>query len=122
PIERMRSDRARRSVHLQHGPMERTARRAPCRQQSAVDVEEDQSPHRVSMTWRVLLAAPLAFAGAVWFYLIVLPWPVTLRWRDPESTAFMRARVAQAESRGDSLALRYDFVPLDNISRHLRRA
>lgn len=74
------------------------------------------------MTWRVLLAAPLAFAGAVWFYLIVLPWPVTLRWRDPESTAFMRARVAQAESRGDSLALRYDFVPLDDISRHLRRA
>ena len=102
--------------------MKGTPWRAACTQQRAVDIEENQSPHRVTMAKRLLFSAPLALAGAVWFYLLILPWPVTLPWRDPGTTAFMRQRVAAAQADGDPLDLRYEPVPLDRISRHLRRA
>ena len=74
------------------------------------------------MLKRLLVAIPLAIVGAAWFYWIVLPWPVLLRFRDPDSTALIRQRVAEARSRGDDLEIRREWVPLDRVSRRLQRA
>jgi monofunctional biosynthetic peptidoglycan transglycosylase len=52
----------------------------------------------------------------------VLPWPVRLRWADPESTSFMRYRVAEARARGETLELRHEWVDLENISPRMARA
>ncbi len=71
---------------------------------------------------RLLIALPLAFVGALWFFLLALPWGLTLRWHTPRTTALMRQRVAEAHARGDTLHIRHDRVPLDDISRSLRRA
>lgn len=74
------------------------------------------------MVKRLLIAIPLAVVGAAWFYWIVLPWPVLLRFRDPGTTALMRQRSAEARAEGEELEIRREWVPLDDISRRLRRA
>jgi monofunctional glycosyltransferase len=74
------------------------------------------------MVKRLLVAVPLAVIGAAWFYFIALPWPVLLRVRDPDTTALMRQRVAEARSRGEELEITRTWVPLDRISRRLQRA
>jgi monofunctional biosynthetic peptidoglycan transglycosylase len=74
------------------------------------------------MVKRLLLAIPLAIVGAVWFYWLALPWPVLLRMRDPDTTALMRQRLAEARSRGEDFEIRREWVPLDRISRRLQRA
>jgi monofunctional biosynthetic peptidoglycan transglycosylase len=74
------------------------------------------------MLKRLLFAVPLAALGAGLFYWLSLPWPVLLRWREPASTAFMDRRLAEARAEGETLDLRYEWVPLDDISRNLRRA
>ncbi|HSJ30938.1 MAG TPA: transglycosylase domain-containing protein [Longimicrobiales bacterium] len=71
---------------------------------------------------RLIIAIPLALVGAAWFWWLVLPWPVLLRVRDPDTSAVMRQRVAEARSRGDDLEIRMEWVPLDRISRRLQRA
>lgn len=73
--------------------------------------------------WKRLLAAiPLALVGAIWFFTIALPWPVLLRFRDPDTSAVMRQRIAEARSRGEELDIAQEWVPLDRISDHLQRA
>lgn len=74
------------------------------------------------MVKRLLIAVPLAVVGALWFYWIVLPWPVLLRLRDPDTTALMRQRVADARSEGEELEIRREWVPLDRVSGRLQRA
>ncbi len=69
-----------------------------------------------------LLAVPLAFLGAAWFYWLVLPWPLSLRFRNPGRTAFMEQRLRQAADRDSDLEVRQTWVPLERISRNLRRA
>jgi monofunctional glycosyltransferase len=71
---------------------------------------------------RLLIALPLALIGAAWFWWIILPWPVLLRFRDPDSSALIGQRVAEARSRGEDLEIRRDWVPLERISRRLQRA
>jgi monofunctional glycosyltransferase len=71
---------------------------------------------------RLLLALPLAVIGAAWFYWITIPWPLRLRTHDPETTAVMRQRIAEARARGDELELRRQWVPLARISPRLQRA
>jgi monofunctional glycosyltransferase len=71
---------------------------------------------------RLLLAVPLALIGGAWFYWLTIPWPVRLRSHDPATTAVMRQRVEEARSRGEELAVRQEWVPLDRISSRLRRA
>ncbi|MEX1256965.1 MAG: transglycosylase domain-containing protein [Gemmatimonadota bacterium] len=51
-----------------------------------------------------------------------IPWPWGLSSRDPERTALMRQRISEARSAGDTLAIRHDWVPLDQISPNLGRA
>jgi monofunctional biosynthetic peptidoglycan transglycosylase len=74
------------------------------------------------MIKRLILASILAGFGAVWFYYIALPWPLLLRMRNPGTTSLMDQRAAEARDQGESLEIRQDWVPLENISRRLRRA
>jgi monofunctional biosynthetic peptidoglycan transglycosylase len=74
------------------------------------------------MLKRLLVAVPLALVGAAWFYFLVIPWPVLLRWRNPRTTAFIDMRVDDAKAKGDTLRIRQEWVPLDRISRTLQRA
>jgi monofunctional glycosyltransferase len=71
---------------------------------------------------RLLIAVPLAMVGALWFYWLTIPWPVRLRAHDPQNTAVMKQRVAEASARGDSYSVRQEWVPLERISPRLRRA
>ncbi|MBI4410016.1 MAG: transglycosylase domain-containing protein [Gemmatimonadetes bacterium] len=71
---------------------------------------------------RLALALPLALLGALWFEYLALPSGLLLRWRDPSRTAFMEYRLAEAERQGTPLELRQEWVPLERISKHLRRA
>jgi monofunctional biosynthetic peptidoglycan transglycosylase len=67
---------------------------------------------------RLLVLGLLALA-LVWLFL---PWPLTLRWRDPDTTSVMRHQLREARERGDSLPLRYDPVPLARMSSSLASA
>jgi len=71
---------------------------------------------------RLLPVLPLAAFGAVWFWWLVLPWPVLLLWSEPGRTAFMAMRVRQARAAEREYEIRHTFVPLDRIARNLRRA
>jgi monofunctional biosynthetic peptidoglycan transglycosylase len=71
---------------------------------------------------RLLVAIPLAIVGAAWFYFLVLPWPVFASTRNPDTSALMRQRIAEARSEGEELDIRQEWVPLDRVARRLRRA
>ena len=68
------------------------------------------------MPKRLLIAHPLALAGALWVWFLTVPWPLRLRTHTPESTAFMRMREAEARADGKTLDIAYDPVALDEIS------
>jgi monofunctional glycosyltransferase len=74
------------------------------------------------MVRRLFMALPLALVGAAWFYWVTIPWGLTLRIRDPQTTAVMRQRVAEARAQGQELEIRHQWVPLEQISPRLRRA
>jgi monofunctional glycosyltransferase len=71
---------------------------------------------------RLLLALPLALAGAAWFYWLTIPWPLRLRIHDPPATAVMRQRAGEARAAGTDFEIRQQWVPLQRISPRLRRA
>jgi len=71
---------------------------------------------------RLLLALGLLPVGALFLCLLFLPWPLSLRWEDPGQTSFMEYRLREARRAGQELAIRQAWVPLDQISPHLRRA
>jgi monofunctional biosynthetic peptidoglycan transglycosylase len=74
------------------------------------------------MVRRFFVLVPLALIGAVWFWFLILPWPVLVRWRDPGPTAFMDRRVHEARQRGNALEIHHTWVDLDQIARNLQRA
>ena len=67
-----------------------------------------------------VLAGLVGSALFVWFVLIPYPW--TLRDRNPERTSLMEQRAREARAAGDSLTIRQEWVELDGISRNLQRA
>jgi monofunctional glycosyltransferase len=68
-----------------------------------------------------LLAPPiLATLVAVWW--LAQPWPLRLRWHDPESTSFMRYRLKEARKAGETLEIQHAWVPLGQIARPMQRA
>ncbi|HSM35367.1 MAG TPA: transglycosylase domain-containing protein [Longimicrobiales bacterium] len=72
---------------------------------------------------RALDYAFLALAAGVVFYVYVLvPTPIALRWWQPELSAHMRARLAEARDAGEDLEIRHSWVGLDGIARNLQRA
>jgi monofunctional biosynthetic peptidoglycan transglycosylase len=70
----------------------------------------------------LLLALILIPVGAVFLCLLFLPWPVSLRWKDPGPTSFMEYRVREARKDGRTLTIQREWVPLSQISENLRRA
>jgi monofunctional biosynthetic peptidoglycan transglycosylase len=68
------------------------------------------------------LALALLPVGAVLICLVFLPWPLSLRWRDPGPTSFMEHRIREAREEGRTLTIQQVWVPLGQISPNLRRA
>jgi monofunctional biosynthetic peptidoglycan transglycosylase len=68
----------------------------------------------------VVPGAALAIVFAMGF--LVLPYPWTLRIRNPERTSLMEQRIREASEEGDSLDIRQDWVPLEEVSSDLVRA
>jgi monofunctional glycosyltransferase len=71
---------------------------------------------------RTLIWGPASVALVAVVAYLVTPWPVRLRWSDPESTSFMRYRVKEARARGEALEIRHEWVPLERISPEMVRA
>jgi len=75
---------------------------------------------------RPWLAAAGAFVflpvALIYVWLLFLPLPLGLRWRDPSTTSFMEYRQRQARREGKELTIDQSWVPLDWISPNLRRA
>lgn len=69
--------------------------------------------------WRALLAAiALILLWQLWLLSHVLWW----KQFDPGSTSFMRLRLAEMRAQDPKAALRYHWVPYEQISIHLKRA
>ncbi len=67
--------------------------------------------------WGLVLGIGLPLLG--W---LLLPWPVSWKWRDPDRTSFMKYRTAQAAEKGEEFSLRYDWIPLAQMSPDIPRA
>ena len=67
-----------------------------------------------------VLGVSAAVGLAVWY--LVIPYPWTLRSRNPEGTSLMVQRVREAREAGDSLVILQEWVPLGEISPTLVRA
>jgi monofunctional biosynthetic peptidoglycan transglycosylase len=71
---------------------------------------------------KALIWAPGAVLLLVLLAWLIQPWPVLLRWRDPEITSFMRYRMKEALEQGDTLEIRNEWMPLEEISDRMERA
>jgi monofunctional glycosyltransferase len=124
--ERVCGDRPGRPVDFDHRAQERAFRRASRPQQGSIDIEQDELPHRttdaVSMFRRLLIAVALALTGALLFWWLSLPWPLALRWHEPSRSALMKMRIHEARVADQTLEIRHEYVPLENLSRNLQRA
>lgn len=66
----------------------------------------------------------LLFTAAVLVvvWLVVIPFPWTLRFRNPGETELMEQRQREARAAGEELEIQHTWVPLDEISDQLERA
>jgi monofunctional biosynthetic peptidoglycan transglycosylase len=71
---------------------------------------------------RTLLWGPPSFVALVLVGWLIQPWPVLLRWRDPDNTSFMKYRVKEARKAGETLEIQQEWVPLSDISNSMQRA
>ncbi len=67
--------------------------------------------------WLVAVGIGLPLVG--W---LVMPWPLSFKWRDPERTSFMKYRIAAAAKQGEALEIHYDWVPLAQMAADIPRA
>lgn len=79
-------------------------------------------PGRGRPVLRALVASAVLPLAVLYLWLLLLPWPMELRWRNPARTSFMEFRVHEARRKGDTLTLRHRWTPLQQISPNLRRA
>lgn len=93
-------------------------------QPSTDPTDRDDASPRARRRWvrpfLVVLGAGCAVALLVWF--VVIPYPRGLESGDAGITALMEQRLEEARAAGDTLAIRRQWVPLDEISPNLRRA
>ncbi|CAG0962478.1 monofunctional glycosyltransferase [Burkholderiales bacterium] len=75
------------------------------------------SPGRWVLRALVAVAAAFVFVQA-WFAAHIL-W---YRWQPPRETAFMAQRLAELREKNPKATLRYEWVPYERISGHLKRA
>jgi monofunctional glycosyltransferase len=68
-----------------------------------------------------VLAGAIVLVGlTVWY--VVIPFPWTLRGRNPERSSLIAQRVAEARASGTDLEIQQEWVPLEEISPSLLRA
>jgi monofunctional biosynthetic peptidoglycan transglycosylase len=67
-----------------------------------------------------LLGAAVVAAGALWY--VVIPYPLRLGTGDPGVTAVMEQRIREAQSAGEELEIRHEWIPLTDVSPALLRA
>lgn len=75
------------------------------------------SPGRWVLRAAVALAVAFVLVQA-WFAAQIL-W---LRWNPPRETAFMAQRLAEMREKNPKAAIKFQWVPYDRISKHLKRA
>ncbi|NLD69386.1 MAG: monofunctional biosynthetic peptidoglycan transglycosylase [Limnobacter sp.] len=68
--------------------------------------------------WLLVLAVTAVLALQAWYFGHVLWWSQV----DPGSTAFMRAEHARLRAEDPKVELRFEWVPYERISAHLKRA
>jgi monofunctional glycosyltransferase len=84
-------------------------------------VASTPGPHRRRGKVALALLGGLLVVGlVVWF--VVIPYPWTLASQNPERTALMEQRLAEARDAGEPLDIRQEWRPLDEISPTLVRA
>lgn len=69
----------------------------------------------------VILIAALTLVGLIGFYLVI-PFPWTLRTRNPDMTSLMQQRVQEGRRAGQPLEIKHDWIALDDVSPGLIRA
>lgn len=79
-------------------------------------------PVRSPWVSRSLRAAGVLALAWVIAWFLVIPYPLLLGSRNPERTALMKQRAREARAVGDTLLIRQEWMPLEEISRNLRRA
>lgn len=72
----------------------------------------------LALGWAAALAFAAVLALQAWYFGHVLWWSQV----DPGSTAFMRAELARLRQENPKADLRFEWVPYDRISAHLKRA
>jgi monofunctional biosynthetic peptidoglycan transglycosylase len=72
----------------------------------------------VALGWTLVIGLAAVLALQAWYFGHVLWWSQV----DPGSTAFMRAEQARLEEGDPKAVLRFDWVPYERISVHLKRA
>lgn len=71
---------------------------------------------------KLLFWGPVAALVLLLLGWLAQPWPILLRWRNPETTSFMRYRLDEASRTDETLELRHPWVPLEDISSAMQRA
>ena len=71
----------------------------------------------------VVVLTPLAVLGLLLLYqLWLFAWVLWWSWANPGSTRFMEIRIAELRQKNPQAELKYQWVPYDRISDHLKRA
>ncbi len=68
--------------------------------------------------WLLLAVALIVLALQLWYF----GWIVVWRWHNPAETAFMQRELARLRQARPQTALRWQWVPYERISSHLKRA
>ena len=115
--ERLRPDglgRRRGECHEKERATEHGLKR-----RQTVEITHDRTRRRAKVAL-ALLAGALAIGLVLWF--VVIPYPWTQSTSNPERTALMEQRLAEAREAGTPLEIRQEWTPLEEISPTLVRA
>jgi monofunctional biosynthetic peptidoglycan transglycosylase len=102
--------------------MMETPRKGLLRARGAIRSLGSRIPGKGRPWLRLVLALLLLPVVSVFFWFLVLPWPLALRWKNPTQTSFMEYRIKEARRAGVEFAIRQEWLPLEEISSNLPRA
>lgn len=71
---------------------------------------------------RIVLRVLAVVVGLPFIAWLLLPWPIALKWNDPERTSFMKYRIEQAAEKGEEFTIRHDWIPLAQMAPEIPRA
>ncbi len=71
---------------------------------------------------RIVIGALVVGIGLPLLGWLLLPWPIALKWSDPDTTSFMKYRIEEAARKGEEVEIRHEWVPLARMAPELSRA